>query len=377
MTVNPIKPGHLHTDASPVRHIIIGLSGGVDSSVAALLLTQHGYEVEGLFMKNWEEDDDTGHCSAEVDLHDANAVAKQLQISLHTRNFSAEYWDNVFQYFLHEYQRGRTPNPDVMCNKEIKFKTFLEHALELGADHIATGHYARVHHDSQGYHLLKACDLNKDQTYFLYALGQTQLAKTLFPLGKLTKPQVRQLAEQIGFANASKKDSTGICFIGERNFKEFLSRYLPAQRGEMRTPQGELMGHHDGLMYYTLGQRQGLGIGGQHGGNGEPWYVVDKDMNSNTLIVAQGHNHPLLFSHALDASELSWVVNAPAATPFHCRAKTRYRQPDQDCTITALENGCCHVEFTQAQRAVTPGQSIVFYQGDECLGGGIIDTIYR
>lgn len=366
-----------HTETSPVHHIIIGLSGGVDSSVAALLLTQQGYAVQGLFMKNWEEDDDSGHCSAEEDLQDAGAIAGQLRIPLHTRNFSAEYWDNVFQYFLHEYQRGRTPNPDVMCNKEIKFKTFLEHALELGADHIATGHYARVQHDSHGYHLLKAKDLNKDQTYFLYTLGQEQLAKTLFPLGELTKPEVRRLAEQMGFANAGKKDSTGICFIGERNFKEFLSRYLPAQRGEMRTPEGELMGYHDGLMYYTLGQRQGLGIGGQQGSNGDPWYVVDKNMGSNTLIVAQGHNHPLLFSQALDASELSWVVEAPGQTPFPCRAKTRYRQADQDCTITALDDGQCHVSFAQAQRAVTPGQSIVFYQGDECLGGGIIDTIYR
>lgn len=355
------------------KNVVVGLSGGVDSSVATLLLKQQGYSVTALFMKNWEEDDSDGYCSAEVDLEDATKIAEQLKIPIHTRNFSSEYWDNVFQYFLSEYKCGRTPNPDVMCNKEIKFKTFLDTAIELGADYIATGHYAGIHHDVEGYHLVKAKDLNKDQTYFLYTLGQEQLSRTLFPLNAINKPQVRHMAEEMGFTNSGKKDSTGICFIGERNFKEFLSRYLPAQQGEIRTTAGELIGQHDGLMYYTLGQRQGLGIGGQHNSSGEPWYVVNKDLGSNTLIVAQGHDHPSLFSHALLASQLHWVLHEPDKFPYRCTAKTRYRQQDQACNIIAIQNGQCQVEFEQAQRAVTPGQSIVFYQENECLGGGIID----
>jgi tRNA-specific 2-thiouridylase len=359
---------------SQVLDVIVGMSGGVDSSVAAYLLQQHGHKVRGLFMKNWEEDDSNSHCSAAVDLQDANEVAQQLGIELLTRNFSAEYWDRVFQYFLDEYKFGRTPNPDVICNKEIKFKTFLEHALTLGADCIATGHYARTQTFGGYVHLLKGKDTNKDQSYFLHALNQQQLSKALFPLGELAKPQVRAIAKQQRFDNFAKKDSTGICFIGERNFKDFLKRYLPAQPGDMRTPQGERIGRHEGLMYYTLGQRQGLGIGGRQDSNGQPWFVVGKDLPSNTLIVAQGHDHPLLFSRGLTARSLNWICHAPPALPFSCYAKTRYRQADQACQIIRLESGVCEVVFAQPQRAVTPGQSVVFYQGEECLGGGIIDS---
>jgi len=352
---------------------MVGMSGGVDSSVAAYLLQQQGHHVQGLFMKNWEEDDDDRYCSAAVDLEDAQNVAKQLNIKLLTRNFSAEYWDRVFQYFLEEFQYGRTPNPDVICNKEIKFKTFLEHALQLGAQYIATGHYARSAAYGGYVHLLKGKDDNKDQSYFLYALNQQQLSKALFPLGELTKTQVRALAEQQGFANSAKKDSTGICFIGERNFKDFLKQYLPAKPGDMRTPDGEFIGHHDGLMYYTLGQRQGLGIGGRQDSNGQPWFVVGKDLDSNTLIVAQGHDHPLLFSRRLTAKNLNWICHPPGPLPYACHAKTRYRQTDQPCRIMKMDKDMCEVEFEQPQRAVTPGQSVVFYQGEECLGGGIID----
>lgn len=354
--------------------IMVGMSGGVDSSVATLLLLQQGYNVEGLFMKNWEEDDRDGHCSAEEDYADVKKVAEQLTVPIHARNFASEYWDNVFHYFLEEYRSGRTPNPDILCNKEIKFKTFLEHALNLGAEKIATGHYARVDYYDERYRLLKAKDLNKDQTYFLYTLGQQQLAKTLFPLGDITKPEVRELAKKASFINHDKKDSTGICFIGERDFKEFLSQYLPAQPGEMITPAGENMGTHDGLMYYTLGQRQGLGIGGSTGGSGEPWFVVEKNLNTNQLVVAQGTNHPLLFSKSLEAVDLHWTAGVPPAMPFVCQAKTRYRQPDQQCTLDAIDDSRIHVKFDQPQRAVTPGQSVVFYLGDECLGGGIIDS---
>jgi tRNA-specific 2-thiouridylase len=354
------------------QRIVVGVSGGVDSSVAARLLQQQGYDVHGLFMKNWEEDDDEEFCSAAVDLEDAQQVCDTLKIPLHTRNFASEYWDNVFTYFLDEYRRGRTPNPDVLCNKEIKFKTFLEQALELGASHIATGHYARVQYRDGYFRLLKAKDSNKDQTYFLHALNQHQLSKTLFPLGELTKPEVRQLAEQAHFANYQKKDSTGICFIGERKFKEFLSRYLPAQPGEMHTPDGQCIGQHDGLMYYTLGQRQGLGIGGSKDASGEPWYVVGKNLDDNILLVAQGHDHPLLFKKELKADQLNWIAETPEPIPFSCTAKTRYRQADQPCTITQLQNDQCTVVFDQPQRAVTPGQSVVFYRDDECLGGGVI-----
>ncbi len=358
---------------APLRNILVGVSGGVDSAVATYLLREQGHEVQGMFMKNWDEDDAEGYCSAAVDLEDASGVCDQLGITLHTRNFSSEYWDNVFESFLSEYRAGRTPNPDVLCNREIKFKTFLEHALILGADHIATGHYARVEYRDGYYRLLKARDGNKDQTYFLHALGQHQLRRALFPLGELTKPEVRRIAQQQGFGNAAKKDSTGICFIGERKFREFLGRFLPAQPGEMRTPEGKSMGRHEGLMYYTLGQRQGLGIGGNPGGNGAPWYVVGKDLDSNTLIVAQGHDHPLLYRTELTASQLNWVAQRPASLPFRCMAKTRYRQADQACTISELDGDRCRVRFERPQRAITPGQSVVFYLGDECLGGGVIE----
>ncbi len=354
------------------RCVVVGLSGGVDSSVAAYLLQKQGYDVQALFMKNWEEDDEEKYCSAAVDLEDSKHICGKLNIPLHTRNFSTEYWDKVFSYFLDEYRLGRTPNPDVICNKEIKFKTFLEHALDMGANHIATGHYARVKYLDGYYRLIKATDTNKDQTYFLYALNQKQLSKSWFPLGEITKPEVRQIAEQTGFSNYAKKDSTGICFIGERKFKEFLGRYLPAQPGEMRTPEGEFIGHHDGLMYHTIGQRQGLGIGGLKTGSGEAWYVLGKDLENNTLLVGQGHDHPMLFRKQLTASQLNWISEPPAHFPFSCMAKTRYRQQEQACAILQLDNNTCEVTFEKAQRAITPGQSIVFYAGEECLGGGVI-----
>ncbi len=356
------------------KFVIVGISGGVDSSVAALLLKQQGYRVEGLFMKNWEEDDSEEYCSAAADLADARAVCDRLGIPLHTINFSAEYWERVFSHFLAEYSAGRTPNPDILCNKEIKFRAFLDHALTLGADAIATGHYARVRQDTHGrFQLLKGLDPDKDQSYFLYTLQQDQLAHALFPVGELRKSEVRQLARDHGLVTHDKKDSTGICFIGERRFKEFLSRFLPARPGEMRTPEGELIGRHDGLMYYTLGQRQGLGIGGRRDGSDEPWYVVGKEIEHNTLLVAQGHDHPRLFCEGLLAGQLHWTAGQSPALPCDCSAKVRYRQSDQSCTITALQGEHCRVEFGQAQRAVTPGQSVVFYHGEICLGGGIIE----
>ena len=351
------------------------MSGGVDSSVAALLLKQQGYEVHGLFMKNWEEDDSENYCSAAEDVRDAQAVCDALEIPLHTVNFASEYWDNVFAYCLQQYQAGYTPNPDILCNREIKFKVFLEHALNLGGEAIATGHYVRVRKDNGHYQLLKGVDSNKDQSYFLYTLGQKQLAQSLFPIGELEKPKVRELAKKANLATQTKKDSTGICFIGERPFKEFLSRYLPAQPGEIQTPEGKILGQHDGLMYYTLGQRKGLKIGGQAGSNGQAWYVVAKDIRNNRLIVGQGHDHPLLFNQALKAKELHWISGTAPSVPFSCRAKTRYRQPDQVCTITTLDNDNCEVQFAEPQWAVTPGQSIVFYQGEECLGGGVIKDV--
>ncbi|WP_455221344.1 tRNA 2-thiouridine(34) synthase MnmA [Kaarinaea lacus] len=361
---------------SEIKKIVVGLSGGVDSSVAALLLKQQGYDLQGVFMKNWEEDDDE-YCSAAEDLDDASKVAEMLDIPLLTRNFSSEYWEKVFQYFLTEYKSGRTPNPDVLCNKEIKFKTFLEHATELGADHIATGHYARCEYRDGRFRLLKAVDTNKDQTYFLHQLDQFQLSKSVFPLGMLTKPDVRALAEQAGFTNFGKKDSTGICFIGERKFKDFLSQYLPAQPGAIHTVDGEVIGQHDGLMYYTLGQRQGLKIGGSKQGDGQPWYVVEKNLTDNILIVAQGHDHPRLFTDTLIATNLHWIADIPDKAPFACYAKTRYRQNDQSCRIIELNQESCQVQFDKPQRAVTPGQSVVFYAGDECLGGAVIDKAFN
>ena len=365
------------SDANTNKTVIVGMSGGVDSSVSALLLMQQGYQVEGLFMKNWDEDDGTEYCTAREDLADAQAVADKLGIKLHTANFAAEYWDNVFEHFLHEYQAGRTPNPDILCNKEIKFKAFLEYAVHLGADYIATGHYVRKQDlDNGSALLLKGLDANKDQSYFLHAVNGRQIAKTLFPVGELEKPRVRELAEQHALITANKKDSTGICFIGERRFKDFLERYLPAQPGDIVTPEGELIGRHNGLMFHTLGQRQGLGIGGLADHSEAPWYVVDKDVSKNLLVVGQGNMHPRLLTSSLSVSHVDWVNAEPDIFPYRCKAKTRYRQPDQDCVIEKTTDGY-HVHFDVLQRAVTPGQSVVFYQQDVCLGGGIIETRFN
>ncbi len=350
------------------------MSGGVDSSVAALLLAEQGWDVAGLFMKNWEQDDTTEYCSAEDDLKDAQAVADQLGIPLNSVNFSAEYWDSVFESFLAEYKAGRTPNPDVLCNREIKFKAFLDYALALGADYIATGHYASTAITPGGITMQRAVDEGKDQTYFLYMLGQQQLRHSLFPLGGLLKSEVRAIAKKAGLPNHKKRDSTGICFIGERKFSDFLSGYLSPNPGPIETPEGRYIGEHQGLMYYTLGQRKGLGIGGQSGASDAPWFVVRKDTRRNRLLVAQQHDHPLLLSNGLKASQLHWVRGQPPqAIPFACKARIRHRQPLQACKITHLENGCCQVNFEQNQRAITPGQSIVFYHGNDCLGGGIIE----
>lgn len=354
------------------QKVVVGMSGGVDSSVAALLLLEQGYDVSGLFMKNWEEDDDTGLCTAKQDLADAEKVCDALGIHLHTANFAAEYWDDVFEVFLREYQAGRTPNPDILCNKHIKFRAFLDYALDLGADAIATGHYARVDCRDGRYRLLKGVDRGKDQSYFLYALNQRSLANTLFPLGHLEKYQVRQRACEAGFANHLKKDSTGICFIGERRFRLFLSRFLRAEPGQITTPEGDVVGEHQGLAFYTLGQRQGLGIGGRRGGNPDPWYVLAKDLERNRLIVGQGHDHPWLFQEALEAGQLDWINQEPTPMLFRCAAKTRYRQIDQRCTVERLSDDRIRVVFDEPQRAITPGQSLVLYHHDECLGGGVI-----
>ncbi|KAF0810383.1 tRNA (5-methylaminomethyl-2-thiouridylate)-methyltransferase [Alcanivorax sp. S71-1-4] len=354
--------------------IIVGMSGGVDSSVAAYLLKQAGYQVEGLFMKNWNEDDGTEYCTAREDLLDAMQVAGVLDIELHTANFASEYWDRVFEHFLAEYRAGRTPNPDILCNKEVKFRAFLDHALTLGADGIATGHYAQANHSVAPAELLRAADTNKDQTYFLHAVGGEQFSRTLFPLGSIAKPEVRRIAADCGFANHKKKDSTGICFIGERRFKDFLQRYLPAQPGVIEDDHGHRIGEHSGLMYYTLGQRQGLGIGGRADADESPWYVAAKDLSRNVLIAVQGHDHPLLHSHSLDSGPVHWISGAPPAMPVALTAKTRYRQPDQGCTLEALADGRVRVHFETPQRAVTPGQSVVFYDGPRCLGGAVIET---
>jgi tRNA-uridine 2-sulfurtransferase len=349
--------------------IVVGISGGVDSAVAALLLKREGHDVTGLFMKNWEEDDTASRCGAEEDLKTARAVCDRLGIPLMTVNFSTEYWERVFSYFLAEFEAGRTPNPDVLCNKEIKFRAFLEHALTLGADCIATGHYARIDKRDGRLRLLKAHDANKDQSYFLYLLEQKALAHALFPVGELAKTEVRRLAREADLPNHDRQDSTGICFIGERDFKSFLARYLPARPGEMRTLAGELKGRHDGAMYYTIGQRHGLGIGGE----GEAWYVVGKDVASNILYVEQGEHHPALYCQALIAGQLHWIANDPPTWPRALQAKNRYRQPDQRCQASPHDHGL-YVAFDTPQRAITPGQSVVFYDGDECLGGGIIET---
>ena len=356
------------------KKVICGMSGGVDSSVSAFILQQQGYQVEGLFMKNWEEDDDTDYCTAAADLADAQAVCDKLGIKLHKINFAAEYWDNVFEHFLSEYKAGRTPNPDILCNKEIKFKAFLEYAAEdLGANYIATGHYVRRRGTDDNAQLLRGLDANKDQSYFLYTLSSKQVGQSLFPVGDIEKPIVRAIAEDLGLITAKKKDSTGICFIGERKFKDFLSRYLPAQPGNIRTVEGDIIGRHDGLMYHTLGQRKGLGIGGVKGASEEAWYVVEKDLVNNELIVAQGHDHSALLSTGLIAQQLHWVDRQPIREPLRCTVKTRYRQTDVPCIIEPIDDESIKVIFDEPQIAVTPGQSAVFYLNEVCLGGGIIE----
>lgn len=356
--------------------VIVGMSGGVDSSVSAYLLIEQGYIVEGLFMKNWEEDDGTDYCTAKEDLADAQAVCDKLEIPLHTANFAAEYWDNVFEHFLEEYKAGRTPNPDILCNREIKFRAFLDYAKIIGADLIATGHYVRRLDTDNETLLLRGLDNNKDQSYFLHAVGANEIKQTLFPVGELEKPEVRRIALEQDLATARKKDSTGICFIGERRFKDFLKQYIPAQPGDIKTAEGDIIGKHEGLMYYTLGQRQGIGIGGQKNHGTEPWYVVEKDLIHNTLIIGQGKNHPLLFSQALTCTNIYWVNSPNKGTTFNCTAKVRYRQPDQACTVHTVENGF-YITFDEPQRAVTPGQSIVLYDGEVCLGGGVIEHTFK
>lgn len=352
------------------------MSGGVDSSVTALLLKRQGFDVIGVFMKNWDDTDENGVCTAEEDAEDVRRVCDQIGIPYYTVNFEREYYGKVFEYFLEEYRRGRTPNPDVMCNREIKFGEFLQKAMALGADAVAMGHYARVELQDGAYRLLRGADKNKDQSYFLHQLDQAQLSRALFPIGHLQKPEVRRIAEEAGLYTAKKKDSTGVCFIGERNFKEFLSRYLPARPGSMvDIATGEVKGRHDGLMYYTLGQRQGLGIGGS--GTGEPWFVADKDLERNVLYVVQGDRHPSLYSVALTATGVNWIRPSAGREPFRCTAKFRYRQADQDVTVTPLANGEFRVDFDQPQKAVTPGQAVVFYNGEECLGGGTIDKVRK
>ena len=356
---------------------MVGMSGGVDSSVAAMLLRDQGHAVTGVFMKNWNEDDGTEYCTAKEDLFDALRVCDRLGIDLETVNFAAQYWDRVFAHFLAEYRAGRTPNPDVLCNREIKFKVFLDHCRELGAAHIATGHYARTGPDPRGGTLLlRARDANKDQSYFLHAVAGEAIARTLFPLGELDKPQVRRLARAAGLITHDKRDSTGICFIGERRFADFLKHYLPARPGPIATPEGRVLGEHQGLMYYTIGQRAGLRIGGIRGASDQPWYVAAKDLETNTLSVVQGDDSALLHWRGLRAEQLHWIGPPPAGTRFACTAKTRYRQPDQACVVD-LDGGRCQVQFTTPQRAITPGQSVVFYAGERCLGGGVITAGLR
>ena len=356
------------------KRVIVGMSGGVDSSVAALLLKQQGYQVSGLFMKNWEDDDTEEYCSSRVDLVDAVAVAERIGIEIDVVNFSTEYKERVFGDFLREYQAGRTPNPDVLCNAEIKFKAFLDHALGLGADCIATGHYAQIREVDGLRQLLKAEDGTKDQSYFLYRLNQDQLARTLLPLGMLYKREVRDIARRAGLPNHDKKDSTGICFIGERPFREFLNRYLPDNPGEILTPEGKRVGRHRGLTFYTIGQRQGLGIGGTRDGDGEAWYVAAKDLGRNRLIVVQGHDHPALLSDRLTALDLSWISGSAPRCQWVYTAKARYRQKDAPCTLVAASAERCVIEFAEPQWAVTPGQSVVAYESQVCLGGGIIES---
>ena len=353
--------------------IIVGISGGVDSSVTAMTLKKQGYNVECVFMKNWEGEDET--CTSEQDYKDALAVCDHLNLPLRSVNFSKEYWDNVFQYFIDEYAKGRTPNPDVLCNREVKFKAFLDFALDLGANKIATGHFARIVESDGLFQLLKGVDDNKDQSYFLYLLGQDALSKSMFPIGEIDKKKVRKLAESSGLINHAKKDSTGVCFIGEQKFfKKFLKKYIPAQPGNIHTIDGNPCGEHDGLMFYTMGQRKGLGIGGGHGDKEAPWVVADKDLENNILIVAQGHDHPALFHQKLEADQIHWISGSPPQDLENISAKIRYRQMDQSCEITTLSSDRCTVKFDKPQFGIAPGQSIVFYKGDDCLGGAIIDN---
>lgn len=356
----------------PRENVVVGLSGGVDSSVAAALLVEQGYDVSALFMKNWEEDDNADFCTAAEDLADAEQVCRVLDIELRSVNFSSEYWDNVFCRFIAELESGKTPNPDVLCNREIKFDVFLDYALSFGASSLATGHYARRTEHAHGWRLLKGVDHAKDQTYFLYTLGQNALARSVFPLGSLSKPEVREIARQRGLVTSEKKDSTGICFIGERPFKAFLSRYLPQRPGNIETVDGRCIGTHDGLFFYTLGQRQGLGVGGLRGAPGEPWYVVAKDTGRNTLIAAQGRDHPMLYANAVQIADCHWVAGETPQTPFRCTGKTRYRQPEDACTLDRLSDDRYRVSFDKPQWAPTPGQSVVLYDDAECIGGGVI-----
>jgi len=355
--------------------VVVGLSGGVDSSVAAHLLKQQGYEVVGLFMKNWEDDDDDEYCSSRQDWLDAASVADLLGIDIEAVNFAAEYRDRVFSSFLAEYSAGRTPNPDVLCNAEIKFKAFLDHAVRLGAQHIATGHYARVRQQHGRFELLRGVDPGKDQSYFLHRLNQAQLARTLFPVGHLQKAEVRRIAAEIGLPNAAKRDSTGICFIGERPFRDFLNRYLPMKPGPIRTPDGKVVGQHVGLAFYTLGQRKGIGVGGTRDGSGEPWFVARKDMATNTLWIVQGHDHPWLLASELVAADAAWISGTAPAAGTRLTAKTRYRQADAPCTVSRIDSSRFTLAFDSPQWAATPGQSAVLYEGEVCLGGGVIDRI--
>ena len=362
------------------KRVVLGMSGGVDSSVAAILLKEQGYEVIGVFMKNWEEKDDNGNCMAEEDYKDVVTVAEQLDIPYYSVNFVKEYWDKVFTYFLDEYKKGRTPNPDVMCNKEIKFKAFLDYAIKLGADYVATGHYARIIHEEKDGKIksvmLRGIDDNKDQTYFLCQLSQKQLEKVLFPIGEYKKHQIRAIAEKYNLATAKKKDSTGICFIGERDFNEFLSKYLPAKGGNIVNTEGKILGKHNGLMYYTIGQRKGIGIGNSKEGTGEPWFVVDKNLETNELIVTQG-DRSVLYSKGLIATDFNFINMEDMEFPLECTVKFRYRQSDSKAVIKKLPDEKYEVLFDEPQKAVTPGQIVVAYKDEVCLGGGVIDEIIK
>jgi len=353
--------------------VVIGMSGGVDSSVAALLLKQQGYEVIGVFMKNWDDTDESGFCSATEDYEDVVKVCHDIGIPYYSVNFEKQYWDKVFTYFLDEYKSGRTPNPDVMCNKEIKFKAFLDYAISIGADYVATGHYAQLTKENGKVLLKRGADQNKDQTYFLNQLSADILEKIMFPIGHLQKSEVRQIAEEHHLATAKKKDSTGICFIGERDFKQFLSEFLPAQKGEMHSLTNEKIGEHDGLMYYTIGQRHGLGIGGE----GAPWFVVGKNVAENILYVEQGNENEHLYSEGLIASDVNWIQGKAPEQHFTCTAKFRYRQKDQMIDVTLLDDGNYQIDFHEKQRAITPGQAVVFYDGNICLGGGTIEQVLK